>query len=98
MPNLRGGTRPLWQPWKPDLPLSVHCSARDRVAVQRYIMVPVDSWTTAAQFQEVVCARLGIKNGRSFGLYEVISSAVERGGGALATTSMCCSHVMADWS
>ena len=45
---------------------------------QRYIMVPVDSWTTAEHLHTVACRRLGIRAGRGFGIYEVNSKDEER--------------------
>lgn len=48
-------------------PLVVRVSFLD----QKYVMVPADSWTTAAHFRTVVCKRLGVLDERSFALYEV---------------------------
>jgi myosin-7 len=44
----------------------------------KYAMIPVNSWTTVEHFHEIIRRRLGIKDGRSFAVYEVSSNEEER--------------------
>jgi hypothetical protein len=55
-------------------PVAVRVSFLDK----KYIMMPVNSWTTAVQFQNMVAFRLGIQNNRAFTVYEVSSKDEER--------------------
>lgn len=44
----------------------------------KYTMIVVNSWTTVEHFHEMIRRRLGIKDGRSFAVYEVSSNEEER--------------------
>jgi len=55
-------------------PLAVRVSMLDG----KYCLVPCNSWTTAAQFEEVCARRLGIKDARSLSIYEVSNKGFER--------------------
>ena len=39
----------------------------------KYVMMPVNSWTTAELFAEMLCIRLGIENSKPFAVFEVSS-------------------------
>lgn len=44
----------------------------------RYIMMPVNSWTTAELFKEMICLRLGIRTMKPFAIFEETSNEEER--------------------
>lgn len=44
----------------------------------KYIMMPVDSWTTAELFKEMICLRLGINTMKPFAIFEETSNEEER--------------------
>lgn len=45
---------------------------------RQYVMMPVNSWTTAEQFNEMLAIRLGIKDNKPFSVYEVHESNLAR--------------------
>ena len=55
-------------------PVTVRVNFLDK----KYVMMPVNSWTTAELFAEMLCIRLGIENSKPFAVFEVSSADEER--------------------